>query len=93
MSTASQLYNSTKQNNSSNTSNSNEHTYSEDYYSAHQEDYEVQEDYVIRIGSDTFSAVQVRNAISKAVRDAVYGNTGLMTMLNDGKKLKIKIGL
>lgn len=92
VSTASQLYNSTKQNNSSNTSNSNEHTYSEDYYSAHQEDYEVQEDYVIRIGSDTFSAVQVRNAISKAVRDAVYGNTGLMTMLNDGKKLKIKTG-
>lgn len=48
--------------------------------------------YSIKIGSDTFSAVQVRNAISKAVRDAVYGNTGLMTMLNDGKKLKIKTG-
>lgn len=48
--------------------------------------------YSIKIGSDTFSAVQVRNAISKAVRDAVYGNTGLMTMLNDGKKLKTKIG-
>lgn len=48
--------------------------------------------YSIKIGSDTFSAVQVRNAISKAVRDAVYGNTGLMTMLNDGKKLKNKTG-
>lgn len=48
--------------------------------------------YSIKIGSDTFSAVQVRNAISKAVRDAVYGNTGLMTMLNDGKKLKTKTG-
>lgn len=50
------------------------------------------ENYSIKIGSDTFSAVQVRNAISKAVRDAVYGNTGLMTMLNDGKRLKIKTG-
>ena len=50
------------------------------------------ENYSIKIGSDTFSAVQVRNAISKAVRDAVYGNTGLMTMLNDGNKLKIKTG-
>lgn len=49
-------------------------------------------EYSIRIGSDTFSVVQVRNAISKAVRDAVYGNTGLMTMLNDGKKLKNKTG-
>ena len=48
--------------------------------------------YSIKIGGDTFSAVQVRNAISKAVRDAVYGNTGLMTMLNDGKKLKTKTG-
>lgn len=48
--------------------------------------------YSIKIGSDIFSAVQVRNAISKAVRDAVYGNTGLMTMLNDGKKLKTKTG-
>lgn len=50
------------------------------------------ENYSIKIGSDTFSAVQVRNAISKAVREAVYGNTGLMTMLNDGKRLKIKTG-
>lgn len=48
--------------------------------------------YSIKIGSDTFSAVQVRNAISKAVRDAVYGNTGLLTMLNDGKKVKTKTG-
>ena len=48
--------------------------------------------YSIKIGSDIFSSVQVRNAISKAVRDAVYGNTGLMTMLNDGKKLKTKTG-
>lgn len=50
------------------------------------------ENYSIRIGSQDFSAVQVRNAISKAVRDAIYGDMGLMTMLNDGKKLKVKTG-
>lgn len=50
------------------------------------------EEYSIRIGSQNFSAVQVRNAISKAVRDAIYGDMGLMTMLNDGKKLKVKTG-
>ncbi|MGM9581375.1 MAG: CsgG/HfaB family protein [Anaerovibrio sp.] len=50
------------------------------------------ENYRIRIGSQDFSAVQVRNAISKAVRDAIYGDMGLMTMLNDGKKLKVKTG-
>ena len=50
------------------------------------------ENYSIKIGSQSFSAVQVRNAISKAVRDAIYGDMGLMTMLNDGKKLKVKTG-
>lgn len=50
------------------------------------------EKYSIKIGTETFSAVQVRNAISKAVRDAIYGDMGLMTMLNDGKKLKVKTG-
>lgn len=50
------------------------------------------ENYSIKIGSQSFSAVQVRNAISKAVRDSIYGDMGLMTMLNDGKKLKVKTG-
>lgn len=68
------------------------HVYNENYYGVEEQDYEVRDDYVIRIGSDSFSAVQVRNAISKAVRDSIYGDMGLMTMLNDGKKLKIKTG-
>lgn len=57
--------------------------------------YEYQEtkDYRITIGSTTVSDVQVRNAISKAVKDAIYGNMGLLTTLNDGKKLKIKTGV
>lgn len=50
------------------------------------------ENYSIVIGSVEVSDVQVRNAISKAVRDAIYGNTGIMTTLNNGKKLKIKTG-
>ena len=49
-------------------------------------------DYFITIGTTEVSAVQVRNALSKAVRDAVYGKTGLLTTLNGGKKLKIKTG-
>lgn len=49
-------------------------------------------DYVIRVGTVEVSDVQVRNAISKAVRDAIYGNMGIMTTLNNGKKLKIKTG-
>ena len=53
---------------------------------------EVAENYSIVIGTVEVSDVQVRNAISKAVRDAIYGNTGLMTTLNNGKKLKIKTG-
>lgn len=50
------------------------------------------ENYSIVIGTVEVSDVQVRNAISKAVRDAIYGNTGIMTTLNNGKKLKIKTG-
>lgn len=50
------------------------------------------ENYSIVIGTVEVSDVQVRNAISKAVRDAIYGNTGIMTVLNGGKKLKIKTG-
>lgn len=50
------------------------------------------QDYVIRIGTVEVSDVQVRNAISKAVRDAIYGNMGILTTLNNGKKLKIKTG-
>lgn len=49
-------------------------------------------DYVIRVGTIEVSDIQVRNAISKAVRDAIYGNMGIMTTLNNGKKLKIKTG-
>ena len=49
-------------------------------------------DYFITIGTAEVSAVQVRNALSKAVRDAVYGKTGLLTTLNGGKQLKIKTG-
>ena len=49
-------------------------------------------DYAVRIGTVEVSDIQVRNAISKAVRDAIYGNTGIMTTLNNGKKLKIKTG-
>ena len=50
------------------------------------------ENYSIVIGTAVVSDVQVRNAISKAVRDAIYGKTGLMTTLNNGKQLKIKTG-
>ena len=49
-------------------------------------------DYKIVIGTVEVSDVQVRNAISKAVRDAIYGNMGILTTLNNGKKLKIKTG-
>lgn len=48
--------------------------------------------YSIVIGTVEVSDVQVRNAISKAVRDAIYGKTGIMTTLNNGKPLKIKTG-
>ena len=50
------------------------------------------ENYSIVIGTAVVSDVQVRNAISKAVRDAIYGKTGLMATLNNGKQLKIKTG-
>lgn len=50
------------------------------------------EDYRITIGTVEVSDIQVRNAISKAVRDAIYGDMGIMTTLNNGKKLKIKTG-
>lgn len=48
--------------------------------------------YSIVIGTTEIADIQVRNALGKAVRDAVYGRTGLMTMLNGGKPLKIKTG-
>lgn len=48
--------------------------------------------YNIVIGTVEVSDIQVRNAISKAVRDAIYGNMGILTTLNNGKKLKIKTG-
>ena len=49
-------------------------------------------EYSIKIGAVEVSMVQARNALSKAVRDAIYGNTGILTFLNDNKKLKIKTG-
>lgn len=49
-------------------------------------------DYFITIGTTEVSDVQVRNALSKAVRDAMYGKSGLLTNLNGGKQLKIKTG-
>ncbi len=49
-------------------------------------------EYFIKIGAKEVSMVQARNALSKAVRDAIYGNTGILTALNGGKKLKIKTG-
>lgn len=48
--------------------------------------------YTITIGSKQVSDIQVRNALGKAVRDAIYGRAGLMTMLNGGKPVKIKTG-
>lgn len=49
-------------------------------------------EYSVRIGTTEVSMVQARNALSKAVRDAVYGKMGILTTLNDGKQLKIKTG-
>lgn len=49
-------------------------------------------EYFIKIGAAEVSMVQARNALSKAIRDAVYGKTGILTTLNGGKQLKIKTG-
>ena len=49
-------------------------------------------EYSIKIGAVEVSMVQARNALSKAVRDAVYGKMGILTTLNGGKQLKIKTG-
>lgn len=49
-------------------------------------------EYYIRIGAAEVSMVQARNALSKAIRDAIYGDMGILTTLNGGKKLKIKTG-
>lgn len=53
---------------------------------------EVESNYSVKIGSHEVSDTQVRNAIGKAVRDAIYGKMGVLTMLNGGKQLKIKTG-
>ena len=50
-------------------------------------------EYSIIIDSREVSMVQARNALSKAIRDAIYGKMGILTILNDGKQLKIKTGL
>lgn len=49
-------------------------------------------EYFIKIGAAEVSMVQARNALSKAVRDAIYGSMGILTTLNVGKKLNIKTG-
>ena len=49
-------------------------------------------EYSVKIGAAEVSMVQARNALSKAVRDAIYGKTGILTTLNGGKQLKIKTG-
>lgn len=49
-------------------------------------------EYSVKIGAAEVSMVQARNALSKAIRDAVYGRTGILTTLNGGKQLKIKTG-
>lgn len=49
-------------------------------------------EYSIKIGAVEVSMVQARNALSKAIRDAIYGDSGILTTLNGGKKLKIKTG-
>lgn len=49
-------------------------------------------EYSIKIGATEVSMVQARNALSKAIRDAVYGRMGILTTLNGGKQLKIKTG-
>lgn len=49
-------------------------------------------DYFVTIGTTEVSDVQVRNALSKAIRDAIYGKMGILTTLNGGKQLKIKTG-
>lgn len=51
-----------------------------------------QGEYFIKIGAVEVSMVQARNALSKAVRDAVYGRMGILTTLNGGKQLRIKTG-
>ena len=46
--------------------------------------------YYIKIDNFAVNAVCVRNALSKAVRDAIYGTSGIMTQLNGGKPMDIK---
>ena len=46
--------------------------------------------YFVRVDNTEVSATQVRNALGKAVRDAVYGKSGILTQLNGGKQLDIK---
>ena len=46
--------------------------------------------YYIKIDKFAVNAVCVRNALSKAVRDAIYGTSGIMTQLNGGKPMDIK---
>lgn len=78
----------------SSNSNENDENSDETYGVGGYEDNGVEEmeSYVVKIGAEEFSDVQVRNAISKAVRDAIYGKMGLLTTLNGGKPLKIKTG-
>ena len=45
--------------------------------------------YFVKIDSMQVDAVCVRNALSKAVRDAIYGDSGILTNLNGGNKLNV----
>ena len=45
--------------------------------------------YYIKIDDMQVDAVCVRNALSKAVRDAIYGDSGILTNLNGGNKLNV----
>ncbi|MBR1760298.1 MAG: hypothetical protein IJ741_03860 [Schwartzia sp.] len=66
--------------------------FSDSGYGGQSDSYYDAEEYKIVIGTAHVSDIQVRNAISKAIRDCIYGNMGLMTTLNGGKKLNIKTG-
>lgn len=47
-------------------------------------------EYKVKIGTSNVTETQVRNAVAKAVKDAVFGDFGIITMANGGKKVKIK---
>ncbi len=76
-------------NGSSSTESENEATYKWTQTTNYEDE---EHNYKVTIGTKEVADIQMRNAISKAVRDCIYGKMGLMTTLNGGKKLKIKTG-